>query len=42
VLQEVATDGRRAEVGDVVAEVAGAFGALAIHTWMRRARALAA
>ena len=36
VLQEVATDRRRAEVGDVVAEVLGIVGALAIHTWLRR------
>ena len=36
VLQEVATQGRRAEAGDVLAEVIGAFGALAVHTWLRR------
>jgi hypothetical protein len=35
VLQEVATTDRRAEVGDVLAEVIGAFGALAVHAWMR-------
>ena len=36
VLQEVATGGRHAEVGDVLAEAVGAFGALAIHARMRR------
>jgi hypothetical protein len=36
VLQEVATDARRAEVGDVLAEAIGTVGALAVHTWMRR------
>ena len=41
VLQEVATGGRHAEVGDVLAEAVGAFGALAIHTWMRRAEVIA-
>jgi hypothetical protein len=35
VLQEVATTNRHVEVGDVLAEVIGALGALAIHTWMR-------
>jgi hypothetical protein len=38
VLQELATVHRRAELGDVISEVIGAFGALAILTWMRRAR----
>lgn len=36
VLQAVATASRRAEIGDVVAEVVGAVGALAVHAWMRR------
>jgi hypothetical protein len=37
VLQEVATAHRHAEVGDVHAEGIGAFGALAVQAWMRRA-----
>jgi hypothetical protein len=36
-LQELATPDRHAQFGDVLAEVIGAFGALALHTWMRRA-----
>lgn len=36
VLQEVATTDRHAQLGDVISEVIGAFGALAIHSWMRR------
>jgi hypothetical protein len=36
VLQEVATTNRRAEAGDVLAEATGAFGAVAIHAWIRR------
>lgn len=36
VLQEIATAHRHAEVGDVLAEFIGVFGALAIHTWMPR------
>jgi hypothetical protein len=35
-LQELATTDRHAQLGDVLSEVIGAFGALAIHTWMRR------
>lgn len=41
VLQEAMTGERHAEVGDVLAEAVGAFGALAIHTWMRRAEVFA-
>jgi hypothetical protein len=36
VLQEAATAHRHAEVGDVLAEFIGAFGALAVHEWLRR------
>lgn len=36
VLQELATTSRHAELGDVISEVVGAFGALAILTCMRR------
>jgi hypothetical protein len=37
VLQEVAITNRHAEIGDVLAEVIGAFAALAVHAWMKRA-----
>ena len=37
VLQQLATTDRQAEPGDVLAEVIGVSGALAIHTWMRGA-----
>jgi hypothetical protein len=37
-LQEFATTNRHAELGDMIAEVVAAFGALAILAWMRRAR----
>jgi hypothetical protein len=37
VLQEVATAARHVDVGDVLAEVIGVFGALAVQAWMRRA-----
>jgi VanZ family protein len=37
VLQDLATVTRHAELGDVISEVIGAFSALAILTWMRRA-----
>ena len=36
VLQELATTDRQAELGDVLAEAIGVFGALAMHTWIRR------
>lgn len=35
-LQEFATANRHAELGDVISEVVGAFGALALHVWVRR------
>jgi hypothetical protein len=37
VLQELATTDRHAQLGDVLSEFIGAFSALAIHAWMRRA-----
>lgn len=37
VLQELATTDRHAQLGDVLSEFIGAFGAFAIHAWMRRA-----
>lgn len=37
VLQELATTSRHARLGDVLSEFIGAFGAFAIHAWMRRA-----
>ena len=39
VLQDVATTGRHAEPGDVLAELIGIFAALAVHAWMRRSSA---
>ena len=36
-LQEFATKDRHAQLGDVLAETIGAFGAFAIHAWVRRA-----
>jgi hypothetical protein len=36
-LQELATTDRQAQLGDVLSEYVGAFSALAIHAWMRRA-----
>jgi len=36
ILQEVATTDRHAQLGDVLSEIIGAFGALAIHSWMQR------
>ena len=38
VLQEVLTTTRHAELGDLIAELIGAFGALALHAWVRRSR----
>jgi len=35
-LQEVTTVDRHAQLGDVLSEIIGAFGALAIHSWMQR------
>ena len=42
ILQQVATTDRKAEPGDVLAEVIGVSGALAIHAWMRRTSAATA
>jgi hypothetical protein len=36
-LQDLATTDRQAQLGDVLSEYVGAFSALAIHAWMRRA-----
>lgn len=36
VLQEILTESRHAELGDLIAEVLGAFGALALHVWVQR------
>jgi hypothetical protein len=35
-IQEIATSSRHAEMGDVIAEVAGVAAAWAIHAWARR------